>query len=114
MGLQKSLQMMLTSAPIGAKEALALGLVDAVVAPEDLLKTACRIGLDIAANRRARNVTIDRTDRLEPLGEAGPIFEFARAQARKKAGTQPARPPATLRCRSCCRSCCDGVLRVSL
>ncbi|KAJ4722148.1 glyoxysomal fatty acid beta-oxidation multifunctional protein MFP-a-like [Melia azedarach] len=56
-GLAKSLEMMLTSKPVKGQEALALGLLDAVVAP----------------------------DQIEPLGEAREIFKFARAQARKQA-----------------------------
>lgn len=85
-GLQKALTMMLTSAPAGCKEALALGLVDAIVAPADLVPTACKMALEIAAHKRPRYITIDRTDRLESLGEAGAMFDIVRAEARKKAG----------------------------
>lgn len=87
-GLQKALMMMLTSAPVSAKEALGLGLVDDVVATEDLLLPRARaLALDMARLRTFRKVTIDYTAKLEPLGEAEAIFEFARAEAVKRAGT---------------------------
>lgn len=85
-GLQKGLMMMLTSAPVGDKEALALGLVDAVVPAEQLLPRARALAVDIASHRRARRITIDSTERLEPFAEAEAVFEFARGEARKRAG----------------------------
>jgi enoyl-CoA hydratase/3-hydroxyacyl-CoA dehydrogenase len=89
-GLQKALMMMLTSTPISAKEALKLGLFDAVVEPAQLLPTARQLALDMASNKAFRKVTIDCTAKLEPLAEAEAIVEFARAEAVKRAGASRA------------------------
>ena len=89
MGLQKALQMMLTSAPISAKDAQKAGLFDAVVPAAELLPTARALALDMAEGRSFRKVTIDYTAKLESLAEAEAIFEFARAEAIKKAGAAP-------------------------
>lgn len=62
-----------------------LGLVDAVVSPDKLLDTARRWALDILERRRPWVISYYRTDKLEPLGEAREILNFARAQARKRA-----------------------------
>jgi enoyl-CoA hydratase/3-hydroxyacyl-CoA dehydrogenase len=85
-GLQKALMMMLTSQPISEKEALMLGLLDAVVAPEDLVNKAREMALDMATGRAFRKVTIDYTGKLEPLAEAEAIFAFTREEATKRAG----------------------------
>ncbi|GLT79371.1 hypothetical protein SLA2020_508620 [Shorea laevis] len=84
-GLMKSLEMMLTSKPVKGEEAHALGLVDAVVSPDELVKTARRWALDILARRKPWVSSLYKTDKLEPLGEAREILKFARAQARKRA-----------------------------
>jgi enoyl-CoA hydratase/3-hydroxyacyl-CoA dehydrogenase len=81
--------MMLTSQPIACKEALSLGLFDAVVPPEKLLPTAKQLALDMARGKKFRKVTINYTAKLEPLAEAEAILQFARAEAVKRAGTQP-------------------------
>jgi enoyl-CoA hydratase/3-hydroxyacyl-CoA dehydrogenase len=72
--------MMLTSTPIGHAAALKLGLVDEVVPKEQLLAAAKAWALDIAAGRKPRLLSLTRSDRIEPLGEALPILEFARQQ----------------------------------
>ncbi|KAH9683512.1 peroxisomal fatty acid beta-oxidation multifunctional protein MFP2 [Citrus sinensis] len=84
-GLAKSLEMMLTSKPVKGEEAHSLGLVDAVVAPNQLVSTARQWALDILEHRRPWVATLYKTDKIEPLGEAREIFKFARAQARKQA-----------------------------
>lgn len=84
-GLAKSLEMMLTSKPVKGEEAHSLGLVDAVVAPDQLVSTARQWALDILEHRRPWVATLYKTDKIEPLGEAREIFKFARAQARKQA-----------------------------
>lgn len=84
-GLSKSLEMMLTSKPIKGDEACKLGLVDAVVSPSELIKTARQWALDIAECRRPWIKSLYKTDKIEPLGEAREILKFARAQARKQA-----------------------------
>ncbi|KAL5983702.1 hypothetical protein ACLOJK_017793 [Asimina triloba] len=84
-GLAKALEMMLMSKPIKADEAHALGLVDVIVPPQELLKTACLWALDIAEYRRPWIISLYRSDKLEPLGVARKIFKSARAQAQKQA-----------------------------
>ncbi|KAH1046387.1 hypothetical protein J1N35_037171 [Gossypium stocksii] len=84
-GLTKSLEMMLTSKPVKGEETLGLGLVDAVVSSHELIETARRWALDILARRKPWVATLYKTEKLEPLGEAREIFNFARAQARKRA-----------------------------
>ncbi|KAG5555099.1 hypothetical protein RHGRI_012583 [Rhododendron griersonianum] len=84
-GLSKSLEMMLMSKPVKGEEALSLGLVDAIVSPDELVSTARRWALDILERRRPWVASLYKTDKIEPLGEAKEIFKFARAQARKQA-----------------------------
>ncbi|EOY06557.1 Multifunctional protein 2 [Theobroma cacao] len=84
-GLAKSLEMMLTSKPVKGEEALGLGLVDAVVSSHELVNTARRWALAILERRKPWVASLYKTDKLEPLGEAREILNFARAQARKQA-----------------------------
>ena len=64
--------------PIKAEQGLKLGLVDELVAPEQLLAKAKVYALDMACGRRPRMLSLLRTDKLEPLGEALNMIEFAR------------------------------------
>ncbi|KAI3422998.1 Na_H_Exchanger domain-containing protein [Psidium guajava] len=84
-GLCKSLEMMLTSKPVKGEEACGLGLVNAVVSPNELVATARRWALDILEHRKPWIASLYKTDKLEPLGEAREIFKFARAQTKKQA-----------------------------
>ncbi|XWS53595.1 hypothetical protein CRYUN_Cryun10bG0014800 [Craigia yunnanensis] len=84
-GLTKSLEMMLTSKPVKGEEALGLGLVDAVVSSHELVNTARRWALDVLARRKPWVASLYKTDKIESLGEAREILNFARAQARKRA-----------------------------
>ncbi|XWS08580.1 hypothetical protein CRYUN_Cryun40dG0014400 [Craigia yunnanensis] len=84
-GLTKSLEMMLTSKSVKGEEALGLGLVDAVVSSHELVNTARRWALDILARRKPWVASLYKTDKIESLGEAREILNFARAQARKQA-----------------------------
>ncbi|KAL5996179.1 hypothetical protein ACLOJK_026253 [Asimina triloba] len=84
-GLSKALEMMLLSKPIKADEAHAVGLVDAIVSPDELVMTARRWALDIAERRRPWVISLYRNDKLEPLEEAREILKFARAQTQKRA-----------------------------
>lgn len=84
-GLQKAIQMMLTSTPIKDQAALKAGLVDAIVPADQLLAAAKQRALDIASGRLPRMYSLFRTDRLEPYGEAVAILQFARAEAAKRA-----------------------------
>lgn len=62
-----------------------MGLVDAVVSPAELVNTARQWALDILERRRPWVLSLYKTDKIEPLGEAREIFKFARAEARKQA-----------------------------
>ncbi|XP_051152677.1 glyoxysomal fatty acid beta-oxidation multifunctional protein MFP-a [Andrographis paniculata] len=84
-GIAKALEMILTSKPVKGEEALSLGLVDALASPTELINTARQWALDIWAHKRPWVVSYYRTDKLEPLGEAREILNFARAQTRKRA-----------------------------
>ncbi|KAA8527438.1 hypothetical protein F0562_034847 [Nyssa sinensis] len=84
-GLSKALEMMLTSKPVKGDEAYSLGLVDAIVSPDELVNTARRWALDILERKRPWVASLCKTDKIEPLGEAREILKFARAQARKQA-----------------------------
>lgn len=74
-----------TSKPVKGEEALNLGLVDAVVSPDQLLATARRWVLDILERRKPWVSSLYKTDKLEPLSEAREILNFARLQTRKQA-----------------------------
>lgn len=84
-GLTKALEMMLTSKPVKGEEAYSLGLVDAVVSPNELVNTARQWALDILERRRPWVASLYKTDKIEPLGEAREIFKFARSQTKKRA-----------------------------
>jgi enoyl-CoA hydratase/3-hydroxyacyl-CoA dehydrogenase len=77
--------MMLTSQPIKGAAAKKLGLVDELTQASHLLAAAKQLALKIAACQVPRMRAIDRTDRLESLGEALNILEFARSQAMRQA-----------------------------
>lgn len=77
---------MLTSAPVKAPAAAAMGLVDILVPSQDrLIQEAKKLALEMAAGRVPRQRSLFRTDKIEPLGEALQIIDFARAQAAKQA-----------------------------
>ncbi|KAL7080912.1 hypothetical protein ACP275_14G007900 [Erythranthe tilingii] len=84
-GIAKALEMMLTSKPVKGEEALSLGLVDAVTSPAELVNTARRWALDILERKRPWVISYYKTDKLESLGEAREILNFARVQTRKRA-----------------------------
>ncbi|EYU45545.1 hypothetical protein ABFS82_14G008100 [Erythranthe guttata] len=84
-GIAKALEMMLTSKPVKGEEALSLGLVDAVASPAELVNTARRWALDILERKRPWVISYYKTDKLESLGEAREILNFARVQTRKRA-----------------------------
>ena len=57
--------------------------MDAVVAPDQLVKTARQ--LDILECRRPWVYNLYKTGKLEPLGKAREMLKFARTQAQKQA-----------------------------
>lgn len=66
------------------KEACSLGLVDAVVSPDELLPTARKWALDISQCRRPWVASLYRTDRLGSLGETRQVLKFVRSQVKKQ------------------------------
>ncbi|VAH02452.1 unnamed protein product [Triticum turgidum subsp. durum] len=82
-GLTKALEMMMLSKPIKAEEAHELGLVDAVVSPNDLLNNARRWALDIYESKRPWARALYKTDKLESPDLAREILNSARVQSRK-------------------------------
>ncbi|WOL15754.1 glyoxysomal fatty acid beta-oxidation multifunctional protein MFP-a-like [Canna indica] len=84
-GLTKALEMILLSKSIKGEEAHNVGLVDAVVPPDELVETARRWALEIAECRKPWIKSLYKTDKLESLGDAREILKFARAQAQKQA-----------------------------
>ncbi|KAL8196130.1 hypothetical protein R6Q57_025130 [Mikania cordata] len=84
-GLAKALEMMLTSKPVRGEEAHNLGLVDAIVPGDELVETARQWALDILARKKPWVSSLYRTNKIEPLGVAREILNFARTQACKQA-----------------------------
>ncbi|KAI5071432.1 hypothetical protein GOP47_0013683 [Adiantum capillus-veneris] len=88
-GLSKAIEMMLSSKPVTSEEGKALGLVDAVVSSEQLVATARKWALDIAEGRKPRIISLQKLDKLEPLGEARRILQVARTQAKQRSPNIP-------------------------
>ncbi|KAL0337402.1 UNVERIFIED_CONTAM: Peroxisomal fatty acid beta-oxidation multifunctional protein AIM1 [Sesamum calycinum] len=65
-GLPKALEIMLLSKPITSEEGKKLGLVDAVVPSDELLKVSRQWALDIAGRRKPWLRSLHRTDKLGP------------------------------------------------
>lgn len=84
-GLQEGLSMMLQSKQMSGLEAGKLGLVDEVVPPVDLMKAARAMALKLAEGKIPRMMTLYRTDRIPPLGQALIVLDAARGMARKAA-----------------------------
>jgi len=83
-GLKAAVPATLTGKPFNAKQAQALGLLDAVVKPDELLQTAGKLALDIAAGKVPRRITSKLTNKIEPYEFAKAVIEGARAQALAK------------------------------
>lgn len=63
--------------------------MDAVVPSGELLAEARKWALDIAEGRKSRIISLQKLDKIEPLGEARKILHFARAQALKNTPNVP-------------------------
>lgn len=80
-GLRRARQMSATGNFIGARTALAWGLVNDVVPHEDLLEVTLRLAADVASNDPAAVQAILTTYRLQVISEsAGGIEEAARVR----------------------------------
>ncbi|CAK9326647.1 unnamed protein product [Citrullus colocynthis] len=88
-GLSKAIEMMLLSKTITSEEGEKIGLIDAVVSPNELMKVARKWALDIADRRKPWIRTLHRTDRIGSLAEARLVLKLAREQAKKIAPNTP-------------------------
>lgn len=88
-GLPKAIEMMLFSKSILSEEGKKLGLIDAIVSPEELLKVSRQWASDIADRRKPWISSLQRTDKLGSLSEANEIIKVAREQAKRTAPNMP-------------------------
>ncbi|KAI3446989.1 hypothetical protein Pfo_003654 [Paulownia fortunei] len=88
-GLPKALEIMLLPRSITSEEGKKLGLVDAVVPSEELLKVSRLWALDIAGRRKPWIRSLHRTDKLGSLPEVHDIIKTARQQAKQTAKNMP-------------------------
>lgn len=88
-GVEKALDMVVTSKPIPAADALASGVIDAIVAG-DLVDGAVAFAEARIADGRPSPRTSERRDRLGTPEANAPLFEAARTLARKIRPHQPA------------------------
>ncbi len=83
-GVAKATQMCVDGNPISAKEALALGIVDSII-EGDLLAGAIAFVREKIASGEKPPKTRERNEKLGDDATNAPIFEAARAQAKKAA-----------------------------
>ncbi|KAM7276651.1 hypothetical protein ACFE04_018517 [Oxalis oulophora] len=83
-GLSNALDMILMSKLVSGDYAESLGLVDAIVPANELIKIARCWALDISECKRPWSISLYRTDRLESLSEARIVIKLARAQSQKQ------------------------------
>mmetsp|Transcript_9223 Transcript_9223/g.33812 ORF Transcript_9223/g.33812 Transcript_9223/m.33812 type:complete len:730 (+) Transcript_9223:121-2310(+) len=83
-GVAKSLEMMLTSKPVGSGEALELGLADAEVPPAQVWAAAKDLVLAMAGGQKPIRRTLHLVDKLGDVEGELQMVNFAKAQAVKK------------------------------
>ncbi len=84
-GVERAVDMMLSSKHIDGREAHRLGILDELVEPgSDVVAKARELARDLAAGRRDVRRTLERDDKLEALDDARRIIAEARAAAAKK------------------------------
>ncbi|KDP33693.1 hypothetical protein JCGZ_07264 [Jatropha curcas] len=88
-GLSKAIQMMLSSKPIMSEEGKKLGLVDAVVSSQELLKVSRQWALDIKERRKPWLRSLHNVDKIGSLSEARELLKAAREHAKKTAPNLP-------------------------
>ena len=72
-----------------SEEGTKLGLIDAIVPPEEVLKVSRQWALDIAERRKPWVRSLHRTDKIGSLSEAREVLRIARQQAKKTAPNLP-------------------------
>ena len=88
-GVEQALNMVVTSKPITAADALTHGLLDAII-DGDLLEGAVAFAEGVAARSGPHPRTSGRTEKLGTPDDNAPLYEAARALARKVKPQQPA------------------------
>lgn len=78
-----------TSKPIMSEEGKKLGLIDAIVSPEELLKVSRMWAVDIGERRKPWMRSLHRTDKIGSLSEAREALKIARQQVKKTAPHMP-------------------------
>lgn len=77
------------SKSILSEEGKKLGLIDAIVSPDELLKVSRQWASDIADRRKPWISSLQRTDKLGSLSEANEIIRVAREQVKRTAPNMP-------------------------
>lgn len=80
---------MQSSKPITSKEGKELGLIDAVVSLDELLRVSRLWALEIAEGRKPWISALGRTDKVPPLSEARQLIETARTRVSRTAPNMP-------------------------
>ena len=88
-GAEKALEMLISGKPIGAAEAQAAGLVDAV-ASGNIVDAACSIAREIIDGKRPRVDIRQLDEKISKDRDNGEIFDQARSQAKRKRAGQVA------------------------
>ncbi|XP_011048390.1 PREDICTED: peroxisomal fatty acid beta-oxidation multifunctional protein AIM1 isoform X2 [Populus euphratica] len=89
LGLSKAIEIMLLSKSIMSEEGKKLGLIDAIVPSQELLKVSRQWALDISERRKPWLRSLHRTDKIGSLSEAREVLKAARQQAKKIAPNVP-------------------------
>ncbi|XP_024959235.1 peroxisomal fatty acid beta-oxidation multifunctional protein AIM1-like isoform X1 [Cynara cardunculus var. scolymus] len=89
LGLPKAIEVMLTSKPILSEEGKKLGLIDAIVPSQELLKVSRQWALDIVDGRKPWVRSLHSIDKIGSLSEAQEIIKLARQQAKRTAPNLP-------------------------
>ncbi|KAF9662538.1 hypothetical protein SADUNF_Sadunf18G0064600 [Salix dunnii] len=89
LGLTKAIEIMLLSKPIMSEEGKKLGLIDAIVPSQELLKVSRQWALDISERRKPWLRSLHRTDKIGSLSESRDVLKAARQQAKKIAPNMP-------------------------
>ncbi|GAB4839226.1 Altered inheritance of mitochondria protein 1 [Ancistrocladus abbreviatus] len=88
-GLKKAIDMMLLSKSITSDEGFKLGLIDAIVSPDELLKVSRLWALEIAERHKPWLHSLHKSDKLGSLYEAQEILKISRQDAKRIARNMP-------------------------
>ncbi|XP_057545664.1 peroxisomal fatty acid beta-oxidation multifunctional protein AIM1-like [Amaranthus tricolor] len=88
-GIKKAVEIMLSSKPITSEDGMKLGLIDAVVPPQELLKVARLWALDIAVGKKPFIRSLHMSNKLGSLAEAHEFLMMARQKAKQTARNMP-------------------------